>query len=165
MRVSFPRLAALGLLAAVSLSPLTAHAADVSVVAGRSTTTEHRWTTSAFVNIGADHAINWHGLHLQPVGTLGWIKRRDIRIEHLDHQVFVAGAGLRLVNFWHGAFVSFQIGVAGGRTDALSSAGQFISSAGWQGQHWMVMIRHISNGKVYPGKNLGETMLMAGVRF
>ncbi|HET7664237.1 MAG TPA: hypothetical protein VFK31_11415 [Rhodanobacteraceae bacterium] len=165
MRTRFPRMLAVGLLAATCFTPAFAHAADVSLVAGRSTTTDHRWTTSAFVNIGADKVRTWHGLHVQPVATIGWIKGRRMTREDLDHDVYVAGAGLRLVDWWHGAFASFQIGAAGGRTDALSSAGQFISSVGWQGRHWVVMLRHISNGNLFGGKNLGETMLMAGVRF
>ncbi|HET8554840.1 MAG TPA: hypothetical protein VFL78_08450 [Rhodanobacteraceae bacterium] len=165
MLTRFPRMLAVGLLAAACFTPAFAHAADVSVVAGRSTTTDHRWTTSAFVNIGADKVHTWHGLHVQPVATIGWIKGRRMAQEHLNRNVYVAGAGLRLVDWWHGAFASFQIGAAGGRTDALSSAGQFISSVGWQGVHWVVMVRHISNGNLFGGKNLGETMLMAGIRF
>lgn len=164
MRIPRLRLAAILLLAVIAV-PALAQAADVSVVAGRSMTTEQRWTTSTFVNIGADKTLHWHGLHFQPVGTLGWIKGRRMPRERLNHNVYVAGAGLRLVNWWHGAFISFQVGVTDGRTDALSSPGEFISSAGWLGEHWVVMIRHISNGNVFPGKNLGETMALVGVRF
>lgn len=163
MRVSLSLLAA-GLIAAATVIPAPAHAADFNITAGRSVTSGSRWTSSAFVNAGGG-VYDWHGLHLQPVGTLGWVKSRDTPHDHLDHDVFVAGGGLRLVSLWHGAFFSFQLGVAGGRTDALSSAGQFISSLGWQGDHWVVMVRHISNGRIFPGKNLGETMLVAGLRF
>lgn len=165
MRMRTPRILAVGMLAATCITPAFACAADVSVVAGRSTTTDHRWTTSAFVNIGADKIHTWHSLHFQPVATVGWIKGRRMSRENLNHNVYVAGAGLRLVNWWHGAFASFQVGAASAHTDALSSTGQFISSLGWQGQHWVVMLRHISNGNLFGGKNLGETMLMAGVRF
>ncbi|HEX7338488.1 MAG TPA: hypothetical protein VF271_00990 [Rhodanobacteraceae bacterium] len=164
MRVFLPCLAASLLMATVAV-PTLAHAADVSVVAGRSMTTEQRWTTSAFVNIGADRTYDWKGLHFQPVGTVGWIKGRRSQLERLNHNVYVAGGGMRLVNWWHGAFVSFQVGVTNGRTYALSSTGEFISSAGWMGKHWVVMVRHISNGNVFPGKNLGETMALVGVRF
>ncbi len=165
MHARLLRLAVAGTLAAASITPTFARAADLGIVAGRSATTENRWTTSVFVNIGSDHVRDWRGFHVQPVATVGWIQARRTSREHLDHAVYVAGAGLRLVDWWHGAFASFQLGVAGGRTDALSSAGQFISSVGWRGPHWTVMIRHISNGDVFGGKNLGETMLMAGVRF
>lgn len=168
MRASLPCMAALVVLAVTFALSRPAQAADVSVVVGRSMTTHQLWTTSAFVNIGADKTYTWHGLHVQPVGTVGWVKGRTGRMErreHLDQDVYVAGAGLRLVDWWQGAFASFQLGVAGGRTAALSSAGQFISSVGWQGRHWMVMLRHISNGDLFGGENRGETMLMAGVRF
>ncbi len=163
MRVRFTHVAAASLLAIACTGP--AHAADLDIVAGRSATTGHRWTTSVFVDVAADRIFDWRGLHFRPVATAGWIEARDTRRQHLDHDVFVGGAGLRLVHWWRGAFASFQVGVAGGRTDALSSAGQFISSVGWQGRHWVVMVRHISNGDLFGGRNLGETMLMAGVRF
>lgn len=166
MRVSLAFTAAVALLAAQPVFSLPAQAfPHVSLVAGRSATTEHRWTTSAFLNLGLDHGFSCHGLHFQPVGTLGWIKGRPAGRENLDHTVYVAGAGLRLVHWWHGAFASFQLGVTDGRTDALSSPGEFISSLGWMGRHWVVMVRHISNGNMFPGKNLGETMFLAGIRF
>src|SRR5690625_2057415 len=168
MRLPFPCVVAAGLLAATLLVSPGAHAAHVSVVAGRSMTTHQLWTDSVFVNVAADQAFTWRGLHLKPVGTVGWIQGRtgpeEVRA-HRDHDAYVAGGGLRLVNWWHGAFASFQVGLAAGRTAALSSAGQFISSVGWRGSHWMVMLRHISNGNIFGGENRGETMLMAGVRF
>jgi hypothetical protein len=41
-----------------------------------------------------------------------------------------------------------------------------MTSAGWQGDHFTVMLRHISNAHLLGGgKNLGETMLLAGVKF
>lgn len=168
MRLSFPCVAGAVVLAVALLVSPGARAANVSVVAGRSMTTQQLWTTSAFINVAAEKSFTWHGLHLQPVGTVGWVKGRtgpDAARAHLDHDVYVAGSGLRLVDWWRGAFVSFQVGLAAGRTAALSSAGQFISSAGWRGRHWMVMVRHISNGRIFGGENRGETMLMAGVRF
>lgn len=168
MRLPFHCAVATGLLVTALFVSPGAHAAHVSVVAGRSMTTDQQWTSSVFVNVTADKAFTWRGLHLKPVGTVGWIKGRtgseDVRTS-LGNDVYVAGGGLRLVNWWHGAFASFQVGLAAGRTEALSSAGQFISSVGWRGQHWLVMVRHISNGNIFGGKNRGETMLMAGVRF
>ncbi|HET7267311.1 MAG TPA: hypothetical protein VFJ15_04320 [Oleiagrimonas sp.] len=168
MRLSFPCVAGAVVLAAALVVSPGARAAHVSVVAGSSMTTHQLWTTSAFINVAAEKSFTWHGLHLQPVGTVGWIQGRTGPEEtraNLDHDVFVAGSGLRLVDWWHGAFASFQVGIAAGRTAALSSAGQFISSVGWRGPHWMLMLRHISNGNIFGGENRGETMLMAGVRF
>src|SRR6185437_6042581 len=52
------------------------------------------------------------------------------------------------------------------RTDALSSRFEFMTSAGWQNDRFVVMLRHISNAHLIGGgKNLGETMLLAGVKF
>lgn len=163
MRVTFPLLAA-GLMMASSFVPTTARAADVDILAGRSVTSGSRWTNSAFVNV-AFNTYEYKNLHIRPVATVGWVDGRSTHHDNLDHDVYVAGGGLRLENFWHGMFASFQVGVAGGRTDALSSAGQFISSVGWSGHHMTFMIRHISNGHIFHGRNLGETMAMVGVRF
>ncbi len=41
-----------------------------------------------------------------------------------------------------------------------------MTSAGWQDGIFIVMLRHVSNAHVLgDGKNLGETMLLAGVRW
>jgi len=76
MRLSFPCVVAAGLLAAALIVSPGAHAAHVSVVAGRSMTTHQLWTDSVFVNVAADQAFTWRGLHLKPVGTVGWIQGR-----------------------------------------------------------------------------------------
>lgn len=163
MRALLPAFTA-GLLAAAVMAPAPAQATDVSVLAGGSITSGGRWTTTAFANVSGT-TYEWKHLELQPVGTLGWIKGRDTPHDNLDHNIYVAGAGVRLPHLWRNAFFSFQVGVAGGRTDAISSSEQFISSLGWQGEHWVFMVRHISNGHFFGGKNLGETMALVGVTF
>jgi hypothetical protein len=41
-----------------------------------------------------------------------------------------------------------------------------MTSGGWQDGHFIVMLRHVSNAHLLGGgKNLGETMLLAGLRF
>ncbi len=166
MRPFLAGMAAIALLATATAFPVrNAHATTVSIVAGRSMTSGARWTTTAFGNIAFDRTFTWQDLQFQPVATLGWIKGRHTRVDNLNHNVYVGGAGLRLVNWWDGAFFSFQLGAAGGRTNALSSGVEFISSLGWAGHHLIVMLRHISNGDLFGGENLGETMLLAGVRF
>jgi hypothetical protein len=150
---------------ALALSTITcAQAAEVDLVAGGSATVGVRWAPAAFVDIGAD-SREWAGLHWQPVATLGWIGSRDDRRDGLDHNVAIAGAGVRLVDWWGGAFVGIEGGYAGERTDALSSHEQFISSLGWRGERAIVMVRHISNADLFGGRNLGETMVLAGVVF
>jgi len=40
-----------------------------------------------------------------------------------------------------------------------------MTSLGWRDGRWMVMLRHVSNAHIIGGgRNLGETMLLAGVR-
>lgn len=142
----------------------TAQAAQVGVSVGRSMTSGSRWTDVVFID-GTGATRHWGRVAWQPALSLGWIDARDTHADRLDHHVYVGGAGVRLVDWWHRAFFSFQLGVAGGRTDALSSAGQFISTLGWQGDHYQLMLRHISNGHIYGGRNLGETMFLVGFSF
>ena len=47
----------------------------------------------------------------------------------------------------------------------MSSHEQFITSLGWRNERFVFLIRHISNGDQFGGGNLGETMLLAGLRF
>jgi hypothetical protein len=143
----------------------SAHAAEVDVTAGGSATVGMRWAPVAFLDVSTSQSYEWAGLHWQPIATVGWIGSRNDTRDDLDHDVGLAGAGVRLVDWWGGAFVGFEIGYASQRTDALSSHEQFISSLGWRGDRLMLMVRHISNGDLFGGRNLGETMLLAGVTF
>jgi hypothetical protein len=150
--------------AAFALFVSCAQAGELDLTAGASATVGVRWAPVAFLDAGAD-AHEWAGLHWQPVATLGWIGSRDDGNDHLDHDVAIAGAGVRLVDWWGGAFIGFEVAYAGERTDALSSHEQFISSLGWRGEHVIFMVRHISNGDIFGGRNLGETMVLAGLTF
>lgn len=141
-----------------------ARAAGLEVMAGSSVSSSSRWTAAAFADITFE-PLGETRVRMRPVATVGWVRRRNTTHDNLHHDVFVAGAGLRFEPDWHRTFASFQLGVAAGRTDALSSAGQFITSAGWRGDRVLVMLRHISNGRVFRGKNLGETMVLLGLRF
>ncbi|MET0230621.1 MAG: hypothetical protein ABW186_06795 [Rhodanobacteraceae bacterium] len=141
-----------------------ARAAEFNLSAGASATVGVRWAPAAFLDIGTD-SHEWAGLHWQPVATLGWIGSRDDARDHLDHDVALAGAGVRLVDWWGGAFVGIEAGYVDARTDALSSHEQFISSLGWRGERFVVMARHISNADLFGGRNLGETMVLVGVVF
>ncbi len=141
-----------------------AHAAEVDLTAGASATVGVRWAPAAFLDVGAE-SREWLGLHWQPFATLGWIGSRDDLHDGLDHDVAIAGAGVRLVDWWGGAFVGIEAGYADERTDALSSHEQFISSLGWRGERVVMMVRHISNADLFGGRNLGETMVLVGVVF
>ena len=150
--------------AAFALLASSVQAADFDLSAGVSKTIGWRTTAVAFFDASGE-AHEWLGLHWQPTGTIGWIGSRSDENDHLDKDVFVAGGGFRLVDWWGGAFFGFEGGFVNETTDALSSHGQFISSLGWRGNRIVVMVRHISNGHVFGGRNLGETMVVAGVTF
>jgi hypothetical protein len=150
----------------VALALLVNHAqaAEVDLTAGGSATVGVRWAPAAFLDVGTD-SHEWAGLHWQPVATLGWIGSRNDTHDDLDRDVAIAGAGVRLVDWWGGAFVGLEAAYVDQRTDALSSHEQFISSLGWRGDRLVVMVRHISNGDFFGGRNLGETMVLVGVTF
>jgi|GEM_PF-750040 len=157
-------IAASVLSAAALLFVPSANATDFNVTAGGAATVGVRWTDAVFFDASMDK-LEWAGQHWQPTATMGHLGSRDDPGDHLDHSVWVAGAGVRWVDWWGGAFVGFEVGYVNQRTDALSSHEQFISSLGWQGERYIVMVRHISNADIFGGRNLGETMVLAGVRF
>ena len=104
--------------------------------------------------------------HLEPIATLGWLGARSTRSDDLDHAVWLAAGGVRLVTTNRHWFASEQLAATSTRTDALSSRFEFMTSVGWQDGHYVILLRHVSNGRIIGGgKNLGETMLLAGVRF
>ncbi len=166
MPMRFPpisRSLAAGVVLASGLATGQAHAAGYSISGGASVTASRDFTPAVSFDInGASR--QWGPVTWQPVASIGWVGARDVR-PSLDEDVAVLGAGVRLVDWWKQAFFSFQLGYASERTDALSSHGQFISSLGWEGESFVWTIRHISNANFFGGKNLGETMLLAGVRF
>lgn len=155
-------------LLAIALAGLAAAdpaaALDTTLYVGSSVTASDRyWSPAFYVEVAGDRRqtgrFTW-----RPVASLGWVGARDERPQ-LDRDVVVAAAGISLVDWWKRAFFSFQFGYADRTTEALSSHGQFISSLGWQGDRVALMVRHISNGNVFGGRNLGETMFMVGVTF
>lgn len=143
----------------------SAHAASpsVGINAGLSVTSAHRWTHTASIDV-IGRTRNVHGVHWQPNFALIWVRGRATRVEDLDNTVYVGAGGVRLVDWWSHAFFGFQLAATSRRTGALSSTPQFVSSLGWQDRHWQIMVRHISNGKLFGGKNLGETMFVVGIQ-
>ena len=79
--------------------------------------------------------------------------------------VAIVAGGVRLVDWWRGASFSVELARANHTTAALSSHGQFLTSFGWWGERLTLSVRHVSNADLGGGKNLGETMLLAGVHF
>lgn len=139
--------------------------AGVDVVAGPSVTSSGRVTAAAFASVFGE-APGDHRRHIEPIGTLGWVGSRNTRVDDLDHEVFLVAGGARLLAANRHWFLSEQLAATHGRTDALSTHVEFMTSVGWQGGHFIVMLRHVSNANLFGGgKNLGETMVLAGMRW
>jgi Lipid A 3-O-deacylase (PagL) len=107
-----------------------------------------------------------------PDVSSGWIDGREVqrfrygRYTTKDSIGLIAG-GVRIHygdadDWYRPLFVSFQPALHSGRTQALSSAYEFVSTIGWQGQHFSFQIRHISNGALHK-PNRGETMALVGI--
>jgi hypothetical protein len=120
------------------------------------------------------HRIGNGRFSWSPDVSLGWIGGRDVgryrfyRYTTQDAAWLLAG-GARLRygdadDWYHPLFVSFQPAVHTGRTQALSSGYEFVSSVGWQGRHFSMQIRHVSNAGLHD-PNRGETMALLGVGF
>lgn len=150
-------------LALASLA-MAAHAAEFDLTGGASATAGVRWAPALFVDITATPPDDGHA-HFEPIGAAGAVGARNTGHEDLDHTVFLAAGGLRYGRE-DGLFVGGQIAATSTRTDALSSRFEFMTSIGWRDGRWMAMLRHVSNARILGGgRNLGETMLLAGVRF
>jgi hypothetical protein len=97
----------------------------------------------------------------------GWIDGRDIpyfnqfRYKTQDHIWMLAGCKQCVVS---PTFFSFQPTLHTGRTQGLSSSYEFTSTLGWQGEHWMVALRHSSNAYLHM-PNRGENMVLFGITF
>lgn len=145
--------------------PFTAQAAGFDATIGPSFTAGARSTAAAFGSAFGEPPAGSGFWHVEPIGTIGWIKAHGTHVQNLHHSVFLAGGGARIDAGAHW-FLSEQVAATSTRTDALSSRFEFMTSAGWQAGHFIVMVRHISNGRLIGGgKNLGETMLLAGIRW
>lgn len=121
-----------------------------------------------------EHQFGSSNFSWAPEITAGWIGGRDLR--RFDNGRYTArddigliGAGIRVhygpANAWYRKlFVSEQPTVHTGRTLALSSSYEFMTTVGYQGDHWMVGVRHISNAGMHE-PNRGETIALVGFAF
>lgn len=152
-------------LAACLLLSAPAFGAGFDIVGGPSGTSSERLTAAAFASVFREAPADHHR-HFVPIATFGWVDARNTRQDNLDHHVFLAAGGVRFVAANRHWFLSEQLAATRGRTDALSSGLEFMTSGGWQSGHFIVMLRHVSNARLFGhGRNLGETMLLAGVRW
>lgn len=167
---------ACSVVAAVLASTALPAAADtrVEVEAGRSYMDSYATNTVFVEGVFDDHRIGDTRFSWSPDVSLGWIDGRDIAHFNAYHlgtrdQIWLLAGGARFHygdagDWYHPLFFSFQPAFHTGRTQALSSPYEFVSTLGWQGQHFMLGIRHVSNGDLHR-PNRGETMAVLGVSF
>lgn len=151
-----------------------ASATQLQIEGGRSYMDSYG-TQAAFVEaVFTSHRIGDSRFSWSPDVSAGWINGRDIpkynRLSssyHTGDRVFLAAAGARFgygeaSDWYHHLFFSFQPALQTGRTQALSTSYEFVSTLGWQGRILSFQLRHISNGKT-GGPNRGDTMALIGV--
>lgn len=140
---------------------------------GRSYTSS-RGAAAAFTEgTFAERSIGSTRVTWTPDVSAGWIDGRDVRRHRrsrysITDSIWLVAAGARFRygargDWYHHLFFSFQPALHTGRTRALSSAYEFVSTLGWQAQRFSIQVRHISNGSLHE-PNCGETMLLVGVR-
>lgn len=115
-----------------------------------------------------DSRVSW-----APDVSVGWINGRDLaryrgnRYGTRD-DVWLLAAGARLqydaAGDGRGLFLSVQPALQRGRTQALSSGYEFVSTLGWQGRRFSLQLRHVSNAGLH-SPNRGETMALVGIGF
>jgi hypothetical protein len=135
----------------------------VEALAGRGITYHDAQSDAVFVDaIGAERPLA-RGFSWSPMLSLGAIGGTSRFGDARDETVWLGAVGARL-NLWRGFFTSFELGAVSSQTPAFSSTYQFVTSLGWSYEHFVVSLRHVSNGGL-KGSNYGETMLLAGVSF
>jgi hypothetical protein len=164
---------AIGLIALGGFSAATS-AAQLSIEGGRSYMDSHPATTAFVEAVFSSHALGDTRYTWAPDVSLGWIDGR--RLSRYDgahynprEAVWLVAGGVRLqhaaTNAWYGhLFASEQLAVQNRHSLALSSVYEFVSSFGWQGDHFSFQLRHISNAGLH-GPNRGETMALLGFGF
>jgi hypothetical protein len=171
-----PHVAIASVLCAACFVSLPASAADVhlEIEGGRSYTDSYGANTLFIESTFGDHSIGDSRFSWSPDVLLGWINGRDIARYRESHpsttdDAYILAGGARFHygdadDWYRHLFFSFQPAVQSARTQALSSAYEFVSTLGWQGQYFSFQIRHISNGDLHL-PNRGETMVLVGVGF
>lgn len=148
--------------AALLLACSAASASAVEVLVGASTPIEHEWTPVGAIAWQPELRTYARGVLNWDLG-LTWVGARDTSRRRLDRSVLVSHLGFRFDRN-DGLTLGFGIGSQRNLTDALSGEPQFVSTIGWIRGRWVFLVRHISNGGL-DDPNIGETMLLAGMRF
>ena len=163
-----------GLLALSLIASLPVAATNFEVEVGRSYSDSRGANTAFFEAVLDPHAIGNSNFSWEPDFSVGWIDGRNVTNRRQDgydirSHTFLAAAGARFQygqqgDWYRHLFFSFQPTYNSGRTPGLSSAYEFTSTLGWQGQRFSFQIRHISNGGIHD-PNRGETMALVGLGF
>lgn len=146
-----------------ALAATSLPAGDFILAAGTAITNNESHSSAAALEY-VTNPWPWRGLDIAAdfgITRVGAVRHRS---SDFQHDVWVTAGGLRATSPRRGLFASFQVGYAAEETPAISTHYQFITTAGWQGRRFDVMLRHISNGST-GGHNLGETMILAGFHF
>ncbi|OOG48655.1 lipid A 3-O-deacylase [Rhodanobacter sp. C01] len=166
-------------MALASIALPAAAAVRVEIEAGRSYMDSYATNTAFVEGVFDEHRIGDSRFSWSPDVSLGWIDGRDIagydNYRHDGHlystrdQSWLLAGGARFRygdpgDWYRSLFFSFQPALHTGRTLALSTPYEFVSTLGWQGRHFMLGIRHISNGDLH-SPNRGETMALVGIGF
>lgn len=160
--------------AVLAMAALPVAAAEWQVQAGRSYMDGFGANTVFVDATWAPRPLGIGALTWAPDATAGWIEGRDVaRYRHARYgtsdDIWLAAGGARFridaPDAWYRhVYFSFQVALHTGRTQALSSPYEFVSTLGWQWRRFSVGIRHISNGRLHK-PNRGETMALVGVSF
>ncbi len=156
------RAVAVSMLLALIAGSTVARSADMDLLGGASATSHGRLTPAVAVD-WLGNPWQWKNMAVQPDIGLTYVAGRRDQSDGLHRSALVVAAGVRFPELWHQLFFSFQVGVAAPHTPALSSTHQFVSSLGWSDHNFVIIMRHISDASTR-APNLGETMLLAGVR-
>ena len=166
-------------LAALAAAPLffalPAAATELNLEAGRSFMASRDGSTAAFVEAVFDeHRFGDSRFGWAPDLSVGWIDGRNLPHSRnprydTDERVLLLAGGVRLrygeMDDWYrNLFFSFQLAAQDGRTRALSSGYEFVSTVGYTWHHLSLQLRHISNGGLRK-PNWGETAVLAGIGF
>lgn len=159
------------MLVSVASASLPAAAARLEIQAGRSYMDRYPAGTVFVEAVLAEHVLGDTRVSWSPDVSAGWIDGRDVakfRDNRYTTQdaiwLFAAGALFHYGeagDWYRRLFLAFQPALQAGRTQALSSAYEFVSTLGWQGRRFSVQLRHVSNGGLHD-PNRGETMVLVG---
>lgn len=161
--------------ALLCFAALPAAAAEVNLEAGRTFMAAQDGTGTAFVEAVFDeHALSDSRFTWAPDVSLGWIDGRNLpRSDNprydTDERVLLLAGGARFRyggadDWYRHLFFAFQLAAQDGRTRALSSGYEFVSTFGYSWHHLSLQLRHISNGGLRK-PNWGETAVLLGIGF